>query len=289
MYRSSLASVLRLPNSYYRTILSKMILTGTRHLTKKFYDVFIKSRCKRQKRTLILCAADVDAVCALKILLHLFTCDLIDYTLEICTNRSDIEEAMNTHRDSTHHVVLINCGAMENLKDLLKLDYEVVVEPPEGPGPRTVFVVDNHRPIHVENLFSSDQIKVLAHNVDVDKFPVFEDVYRKDDGGDNGEPTIDDQGSQSAQQNKRKKTRKEREEFEAWMANREKVLKDYYKNISYERSSALKMFDLAHAVSKDDSDLFFWGVIGLCDMYMQRKILKSDFVTVSQYFFYRFL
>lgn len=246
-----------------------MILDGPRELSTKFYDVLLKNQRYKMKRILILSAADVDAVCALKILLQLFSCDLISYSLEICTKRSDIQEAMNAHRDSTHHVILINCGAAERLMKLLDL----------RDASSRIFVIDSRRPVHLENLYSEKQVMVLTDNFNLGKVPKFEEIYMADDDHEEEESTASEFGedSQSQLQSGRKRKRRGNPE---WLAKRERILDEYYKDVWYERSSALKMFDVAYAVSKDNSDLFLWGVLGLCSMHSQRRILKRDFVTV---------
>lgn len=46
---------------------------------------------------------------------------------------------------------MINCGGIIDLEEFLSL-----------PPASTVYIFDNHRPIHLSNMYSSDQVSVLC-------------------------------------------------------------------------------------------------------------------------------
>ncbi|XP_055338855.1 cell division control protein 45 homolog [Paramacrobiotus metropolitanus] len=260
-------------------------------LCTRFYNRLLRSsRSGEQKRNLILCAADVDALCALKIFLHLLTCDQIHYSLVICTNMTEIQEAVKVHGKDVHNVILINCGATENLAKLLRPRDHV-----------RLYVIDTHRPIHVSNLYGQS-VYILTDNFFVPSAPVFEDVYRRGDEEKTDYPVRDSERSDFEYEmiergdvyfvkKLNKETQREedvrmykqwsKKTLKEWEKRADRWRKVYYKNAWHERSSALKMFDLAYMLNKDDVNLFLWALAGICDMYMQKRILKSDFVTES--------
>lgn len=261
-----------------------MILDNPKDLSQNFYSYLLnKSRSNREHRVLILCATDVDAVCAVKILLHLFNCDYILYSLTICSNFTDCIKAVKPVRETVRSIVMINCGAAEDVYGRLKANKDA-----------RYFILDSRLPVHLHNLYSGKAVRVLR-KVDASEIPAFDSVFSqeedeppkkraKTDSSINGDD--DDTMSQSSEmsgnsqvENIRERREKERKKAE-WEVNRKIIESNYYKNVSYEDSSAMKMFELAHLISKDDHNLFFWAIIGLCDMFVQRKISSSEFVKV---------
>ncbi|GAA99765.1 uncharacterized protein L969DRAFT_95680 [Mixia osmundae IAM 14324] len=101
-----------------------------------------------QNSLLILCAPDVDAICAARILTTLLKEDWIAFTLVPVSGWSELERINVERIDGNldlRSIVLINFGAT---KDLIELD---VLSP--SPGVR-IHVIDSHRPYNLDNLFS---------------------------------------------------------------------------------------------------------------------------------------
>ena len=258
-----------------------MILDNPKDLSEKFYNYFLKNR---RNRALILAATDVDSVCAAKILLHLFHCDHIQYSLVICTNFADCVNAVESVRDSVRSIVMINCGASEDVFGRLNANDKT-----------RYFILDSRLPVHVRNLYSGKHVCVLR-KVDASEIPTYDSVFWDEDehSTDKVDSSMrddqDDTFSQHSEMSQSSQVQDSREERERkrllrkkkaeWNINRQIIENNYYKNVFYEDSSAMKMFELAHLVSKDDHNLFFWAVIGLCDMFVQRKISSSEFVKV---------
>jgi cell division control protein 45 len=263
-----------------------MILDKARDLSETFYSYFLKIRQKSSpNRVLILAATDVDSVCAVKILLHLFYCDQIKYSLVVCTKFQDCIAAVQPVRDTVRSIIMINCGAAEDVVGLLNANDHV-----------RFFILDSRMPVHIRNLYSDKQVCVLRtmSREDIGHLPKYEEVFR--DVDENGLPdaleakALDDhdevmsQSSDNSQTDRHARAKEDREkkrEFRKWNAQRTVVEERYYRHVYYQDSSAVKMFELAHLLSKDDQDLFFWAVIGLCDMFMQRRIGSTEFVEVG--------
>jgi hypothetical protein len=94
-------------------------------LRSQFYDVLVRRAqvCRRAcciylrhaQHVLIVCAIDVDAVCACALLRCCLRADDLSHTLCMARGPDDLRVALRTAANSTSHVVLINCGAQMNL------------------------------------------------------------------------------------------------------------------------------------------------------------------------------
>lgn len=97
-------------------------------LRSQFYDVLVRRAqvcactlgthsCKpcTAQHVLIVCAIDVDAVCACALLRCCLRADDLSHTLCMARGPDDMRAALRTAAQCTSHVVLINCGAQMNL------------------------------------------------------------------------------------------------------------------------------------------------------------------------------
>ena len=268
-----------------------MILDSPNDFSDRFYNYLLKCRSKgvEYNRLLVLAATDVDAVCATKILLYFFRCDNIKYSLIVCSKFQDCIDAVATvGSDMVRTILMINCGAAENVVEAFNVTDSV-----------RFFILDSRMPVHLRNLYSSRQVCVLRKmsSDDINRIPRYEEVFRDDEengvpDGDEGKYLDDNddamsqssQTSQNSSQDDRharaKEARAKERETRRWNTLRIGIEERYYKNVYYQDSSAVKMFELARLLTKDDQDLFFCAVIGLCDMFMQRKIGSTEFIEV---------
>ncbi|GLE06921.1 hypothetical protein PINS_up016663 [Pythium insidiosum] len=104
---------------------------------------------------LVLVALDVDALCACEILTGLFKADFLSYTLLPVRGYEDILRIRDTRlRDADGNVkasdlrsiVMINCGAIVNITQLLMLPRDI-----------KCYIFDSHRPIHLANIYDANQ------------------------------------------------------------------------------------------------------------------------------------
>ncbi len=146
-------------------------------LREDFFDVLRGTSKTKNKsggadcgpqRTLLLVHLDVDALCAAKILVSLFRCDQVPYTLVPVSGRSALIRAFRDNVSAAleagaalRYVVLLNCGATVDLVQDFGLDDEE--DPLHAELARLVlFVADAHRPIDVCNVYNDGQIRILA-------------------------------------------------------------------------------------------------------------------------------
>ncbi|MGH0172460.1 UNVERIFIED_CONTAM: hypothetical protein FKN15_071507 [Acipenser sinensis] len=193
-------------------------------IRKEFYDVIVN------QRVALLVSADVDALCACKILQALFHCDHVQYTLVPVTGWQELETAFLEHKEQFRYFVLINCGANIDLLETLQPDEDSVF-----------FICDTHRPIDVVNVYNDAQIKLLIKQDDDLGIPSYDDIFRDDEEeGEDG----DDSGNESEGGSEPSGKRRRRE-----------ILFDYEQYEYHGTSSALVMFELAWVMSKDSKDM----------------------------------
>ncbi|XP_047236455.1 cell division control protein 45 homolog [Girardinichthys multiradiatus] len=236
-------------------------------LRKNFYDVVAN------QRVALLVAADIDALCACKILQALFHCDQIQYTLVPVTGWQDLSTAFLEHKEQFRYFVLINCGANVDLLEMLQPDDDSIF-----------FICDTHRPVDVVNVYNDTQIKLLIKQDDDLGVPAYDDIFRDDeDGGDSGNES--DEGSEPSGKRRRfdegaieRRIERQRAKRE-WEARRREILFDYEQYEYHGTSAAMIFFELAWVLTKDTKDMLWWAIIGLTDQWVHDKITHMKYVS----------
>lgn len=142
---------------------------------------------------LIVVALDVDALCACEILTSLFKADFLSYTLLAVRGYDDIlrirearirDDNGNVKASELRSVILINCGAIVNVMELL------------APPPHMrCYIFDSHRPIHLANIYDqSQQIVVFDDGSQaIEDYPADGSDIENDDFEDEDEQEEDDE------------------------------------------------------------------------------------------------
>ncbi|XP_051279465.1 cell division control protein 45 homolog [Dicentrarchus labrax] len=238
-------------------------------IRKEFYEVVAN------QRVALLVAADIDALCACKILQALFHCDQVQYTLVPVTGWQDLGTAFLEHKEQFRYFVLINCGANVDLLEMLQPDDDSIF-----------FICDTHRPVDVVNVYNDTQIKLLIKQDDDLGVPTYDDIFRDEDdeeGGDSGNES--DEGSEPSGKRRRfdegaveRRIERQRAKRE-WEARRREILFDYEQYEYHGTSAAMMFFELAWVLTKDTKDMLWWAVIGLTDQWVHDKITHMKYVT----------
>lgn len=101
------------------------------------------------KRILVIVNYDIDAICASKILQALFKYDNMLYSIVPIMGISGMVRAFNENKEDLKYVLLVNCGGCMDVVELL------------NPAPDVVFFIcDSHRPYHVCNVYSEEQVSI---------------------------------------------------------------------------------------------------------------------------------
>ncbi|KAE8291875.1 Cell division control protein 45-like protein [Larimichthys crocea] len=238
-------------------------------IRKEFYEVVAN------QRVALLVAADIDSLCACKILQALFHCDQVQYTLVPVTGWQDLGTAFLEHKEQFRYFVLINCGANVDLLEMLQPDDDAIF-----------FICDTHRPVDVVNVYNDTQIKLLIKQDDDLGVPSYDDIFRDEDdeeGGDSGNES--DEGSEPSGKRRRfdegaveRRIERQRAKRE-WEARRREILFDYEQYEYHGTSAAAMFFELAWVLTKDTKDMLWWAIIGLTDQWVHDKITHMKYVT----------
>ncbi|KAK7934445.1 hypothetical protein WMY93_005341 [Mugilogobius chulae] len=246
--------------------LKKMFITDIR---KEFYEVVAN------QRVALFVAADIDALCACKILQALFHCDQVQYTLVPVAGWQDLGTAFLEHKEQFRYFVLINCGANVDLLEMLQPDDDAIF-----------FICDTHRPVDVVNVYNDSQIKLLIKQDDDLGVPSYDDIFRdeeeeeEDDSGNESDEGSEPSGKrrrfdEGALERRIERQRAKRE----WEARRREILFDYEQYEYHGTSASLMFFELAWVLTKDTKDMLWWAVIGLTDQWVHDKITHMKYIT----------
>ncbi|RUS81435.1 hypothetical protein EGW08_010819 [Elysia chlorotica] len=229
---------------------------------RDFYDNL------QRQRVLVLVAFDVDALCACKVLQYLFHCDQVVYTVVPVDGLQGLEQAYLENAEGIRHVVLINCGAMVDIVELLQPEEHV-----------RFYICDSHRPVDIHNFYNAIQVKLLMREDELSAIPSYDEVFRDDDEDSNhsGDESDDpDSGYKKKRFDDESILR--RQERRRWNEERVRILFDYSKFTSYGTSVALVMFESAWKLSKDTNSLLWLAIVGVTDQYVHFKTPRDKYM-----------
>lgn len=215
-------------------------------------------------RILIMCALDVDAICACKILQFLLESYNLQYSVAPVASVENLLESFEEYRNSVDSIITINFGNLFNLPQLLK------------PAENLIFyVIDSHRPINVYNFYKNKQVKLFINRNEQDlNIPPKTKIFLKQQSGSN-EEMDDAQLANLLEADARELTNEQleqRRELRDWLVQKQKLMFDYEEFSFYNRSVSLIMYDLAYHLSKNNNYLLWLSIIGLTYQYKSDKI-----------------
>uniref|UniRef100_A0A672J680 CDC45 cell division cycle 45 homolog (S. cerevisiae) n=1 Tax=Salarias fasciatus TaxID=181472 RepID=A0A672J680_SALFA len=234
-------------------------------IRKEFYEVV------SNQRVALLVAADIDALCACKILQALFHCDQIQYTLVPVTGWQDLGTAFLEHKEQFRYFVLINCGANVDILEMLQPDDDSIF-----------FICDTHRPVDVVNVYNDTQIKLLIKQDDDLGVPSYDDIFRDEDDEEGGDDSGNESDEGSEPSGKRRRFDEVCVESVAHAngrSGRREILFDYEQYEYHGTSASMMFFELAWVLTKDTKDMLWWAIIGLTDQWVHDKITHMKYVT----------
>nr|CAD7442212.1 unnamed protein product [Timema bartmani] len=178
-------------------------------LKKDFYNLLVG------KRILLLVNYDVDAICACKILLHLFHFENILYTLVPVQGVKDLQDAFEANTE-VNYVIFLNCGGTIDVVDALQPEEDVVL-----------FIADSHKPTDVCNVYNNRQVRLLGKPDDDENIPPFEDIFQEDETDDEG---VESEGDGAGDEDESRANKRRRMDEGAIMKRRERRLWEEKRN-----------------------------------------------------------
>lgn len=269
-------------------------MTVIKDIRREFFDSL-------KGRILIMCALDVDAICACRILQFLLESYNLQYSVAPVGSIEDLCKSFEEYRNSIDSIVLINFGNLYNIPQLLK--------PSES---LNFYVIDSHRPIDVHNFYKNKQVKIYINKEEKElNIPAETKIFMKRKGRINGRPTAGGGGGGNERYpagggdslgeeeddgddednlalltaDARELTTEQlekRQELRDWLVQKQQLLYDYEEFHFYNRSVSLIMYDLANSIAKNNNYLLWLGIIGLTYQYKAEKISPITFELESE-------
>lgn len=220
-------------------------------------------------RILIMCALDVDAICACKMLQFLLESYNLQYTVAPVASVDDLLRSFEDYRTSVDSIITINFGNLINLT--------VTLKPPEN---LNFYIIDSHRPINVYNFYKNPQVKLFINRDEQElNIPPKNKIFLRNDDVTGAEEdseenlallTADARDLTNEQLEKRR-------ELRGWLLQKQKLMFDYEEYNFYNRPASLIIYDLALYLSKNNNYLLWLGIVGLTNQLKSEKISKALF------------
>ncbi|XP_058835434.1 cell division control protein 45 homolog [Topomyia yanbarensis] len=231
------------------------------------------------KRILVIVNYDIDAICASKILQALFKYDNMLYSIVPIMGMSGVVRAYAENKDDVKFVLLINCGGCVDIVEVLQPQRDVIF-----------YICDSHRPYHVCNVYSDEQVRILGEVNPEESIPEFDAIFQdseseEEDVEEEDVDNSDDDGEgRSREQNRIQQIEQQllkRRQRREWEDKRIKLMFEYTQFSYYGNSSALLIFELAWRLSKDSIDLLWWAIVGLTEQLLLGKIESSTYTLAT--------
>ncbi|CAM9308546.1 unnamed protein product, partial [Hapterophycus canaliculatus] len=258
---------------------------------------------------LVFVAPNCDAMCACRIFSYMLRADAVAYKIKPVAGYGDIaaaNEDLIKGNDDIRSVVMINCGAICNVVELLS----------ELSPQAYVYIVDSNRPVHLANVYpKKDRVVVFVDedNGDVDNIPSDgEGLDGNDETSDESEADSDEEELSSnlsdesddddveeearpkdkenvspgntsdgssegkkrgtGRKRKRQTGPKARRQVQDTEASRRQRIRQYYNGATHGSASAVQLFAMAMQLNKDTNDLLWLAIVGLTDQYIHQRI-----------------
>lgn len=221
-------------------------------------------------RILIMCALDVDALCACKILQFLLETYNLQYSVAPVASVPRLLESFEEYRNSVDSIITINFGNLINIPKLLK--------PAEN---LKFYVIDSHRPINVYNYYKNPQVKLYVNkNEDDLKIPPRTKIFLDNNSLLSSDEDDDEANLALLTADARDLTNEQlekRSEVREWLLVKQRTMFEYEEFHFYNRSVSLIFYDLAYHLSKNNNYLLWLSIVGLTYQLKSEKIDQSTF------------
>ncbi|KAF9426746.1 hypothetical protein BGZ94_006075 [Podila epigama] len=240
-----------------------------------------------QSTVLFFVAADVDAICAFRILTTLFRSDSISYVVVPVASIDDIQREAKQISSAIRSIIMLNCGGLLDLEEYIELSEDV-----------TIYVLDNHRPVNLKNAFWNNEV-IVFHENDLDKelhqqkeaiifteeYPDLGDVSDSEDDRDE-----DDEGDSEDEDNHRHRRRKTGIDSEVvpgalkrqWREARDIVIAHMSRGITFGTSISNQCYLMAAQLDRTSLHILWLAIVGLTAQYVNEQIGHRDYLDIVQ-------
>ncbi|CAG9862231.1 unnamed protein product [Phyllotreta striolata] len=220
------------------------------------------------KRIFLMVHYDIDSICACKILQSLLKYKHILYSLAVIKGIEDLKTAFEENCSDVKDFVLLNCGGTIDIVEELDPEEDI-----------TFFILDSHRPTDLCNIYSNGQVRLLSTPDEDAGVPEFHDVFREE-SDDEDDEEVEDNDDESRAAKRRRLGEEElmkRRDKRLWEDNRDKLMFQYLQFTYYARASAIRIFELAWKLNRDDKDLLWLAIVALTEQLILGKIENAQY------------
>lgn len=247
-----------------------MILTDPDQWVKLFDALKTETRKSAEKHVHIyVSASDADSVCSLRILESMLQTEMIPHGwLPVSRYQEIIDDFVKAYDDEDEiirYLILVNCGASEDISGVLDLSKRPNV---------CVIILDSHRPVmHLANdKDPQSQVYVIldaeAEHVSLDDIPFAYDFDDMEEDGTYLENRDDTNFSEAEGQHKEQDTR------EIASAKRAAY---YHVGMHYGKPTACVLYDLAYHLRQESSYYLWLAIVGLTDHLIHNKMPQDKY------------
>jgi cell division control protein 45 len=229
-------------------------------------------------------ALDIDALCSAQIISRLFKSELIPHKIVPVVGYAELRQMYVSLDDDVVNVICIGCGGTVDLESQFEPEEET--EEPQSITNRKVYVIDNHRPWNLDNLYGSEAVVCLDDGSIDEKLTREKDAYtylvehaddeEEDEEYEEEEEELqaDENGETNGFMDEEKKVRKERR---ARQKEYTKLLEDYYSQGSYlTSSSTIQVYTLLSSIGETSITNLWLTVVGATSLDSQHPQIYDE-------------
>eukprot|EP00727_Mastigamoeba_balamuthi_P005138 m51a1_g14622 Cell division control protein 45 (549) ;mRNA; r:1231182-1233586 len=196
---------------------------------------------------LVICAADADSLCCLRILTSLLQIDEVSYRIRPVFVKEDLalaDQDVSQSPNPVKSVVMINCGGGAPLSETL----------PSLPEGAVCYVLDSRRPLDADNVADDNRVIILGSPCDDDE--------ARDPAPDTPATPAGGESDAEAESEPEPATKRPKRSRGVW----------------YAESAARTALRLAAACGRErDAASIWWAIVGTTYQYLDRRIDEETF------------
>ncbi|CAL2037090.1 unnamed protein product [Caenorhabditis brenneri] len=231
-------------------------------LENNFRQDFYNKIKKDDKSVVLIVSVDTDALCTTMILTHLLKCDDIPFSILAVEGWSTLEKIFEANQESKCNYILINCGATRSLSRL------------DIPPASTLFVIDSHRPFHIENVYANEQVHLLVNTNEMSELqlPEFQSVMQDESESEDEDDEDDEYVSYEQKMENIQRKAIRREEKRVWEQQRQRILWKYYESTWFSSPVCVTLLELAAEMNRVSAEIMWFSAVGLNSCYIDKLI-----------------
>ncbi|KAI8980505.1 CDC45 family [Pilobolus umbonatus] len=232
--------------------------------------------------TILFVSADIDSICAIRQFQALLKADVIQHKFVPVSGYADLikanEELVKKDKE-LKTIILINCGGQTDVNDLFS----------SRPQEIRIYIIDSHRPLHLNNL--SSKTENVCTFIEGDELMNLKEILSAYDYLENNVHSIihsdsdseDEYGRIRDRRPHRRRRLSENIDEPRGVSNMmirkyRRLIDQYYASGTYHASSVAAMvYTLVNQLSKSNNELLWLAIIGVTSQYIFENISTEKY------------